>query len=292
MSLDLYAQTLANGLTAGGIYALVAVGYTLIYGILRFINFAHGEVMMTGAFAAFYGLRYLGLPPWAAFLLGPVFAALLGVLIERYTYRPLRSQPVINSLASAVAVSLILQALVLVLIGPHLVSLNKGVVERPIFLLGAAVTPTQIYIVAAAVLLMLGLELLLLKTRLGREIRAVSDDREVAAVIGIDPDATISKTFLIASALAGVAGVMLALYQGAHYLMGVAVGIKAFTAAVVGGIGSVRGAVMGGLLIGLVENFGILFIPSGYKDAIAFVILVAFLIMRPKGIFNVEVSRA
>ncbi len=279
-------QLLMNGLIAGGIYALIAIGYTMVYGILRFINFAYGEIAMVGAYTAFVAIVWLKWPLWLAALAALAVCSLLGVAIDFVAYKPLRNANRLASLITAIGVSILLQNLVALFFGSEIKTFRQGPVEQGLQVFGAYITPTQIFIIGTALFLMFALHYFVSRTRLGKAIRATADNMELAKVIGIDSEQVIRASFAIGSALAAAAGVLIALEQNIEPTMGVMPGIKAFTAAVVGGIGSIHGAMLGGLLIGFVENIGIWFLPSGYKDAIAFVVLILFLLFKPKGLLG------
>src|SRR3989338_1506131 len=275
-----------NGLIAGGIYALIAIGYTLIYGILRFINFAYGEIAMVGAYTAFVAIVWLKWPLWLAALAALAVCSLLGVAIDFVAYKPLLNANRLAPLITAIGVSILLQNLVALFFGSEIKTFRQGPVEQGMQVLGAYITPTQVAIIGTALLLMFALHYFVSRTRLGKAIRATADNRELAKVIGIDSEQVIRTSFAIGSALAAAGGGLIALEQNIEPTMGVMPGIKAFTAAVVGGIGSIHGAMLGGLLIGFVENIGVWFLPSGYKDAIAFVVLIFFLLFKPKGLLG------
>lgn len=279
------SQLIANGIIAGSIYALVALGYTMVYGILKFINFAHGEVFMFGAYFGYILYTFGHVPIVLAFILAMLFAAGMGIVIEKVAYKPLRGVSRLAPLITAIALSIFLQALAILIWGSNIrvLKVGKGHVYN---ILGASVTGIQIVIIVSAIVLMISLYLFIKKTKLGIAMRATADNLEVAKVIGINTDKVVMVVFAIGSGLAAAAGVLIAIEQNLEPTMGVAVGIKAFTAAVVGGIGNIYGAALGGLFIGLVENIGIWFIPSGYKDAIAFLILVLMLLFKPTGFFG------
>lgn len=295
-------QQFVNGLSLGAIYALIALGYTMVYGVLRFINFAHGEVFMIGAFAGLYAYRGMlpwlsGLPDWLAFLIVLVATmlacALLGVLIEKLAYKPLRNRSRLTVLITAIGVSLLLSYGGQLLFG----AAPRGfptLLENRTFQLpaGASVTLEQVVVLAVTILLLFGLRQAVMHTRLGLAMRALSNNPTAAALMGVNTNAVISFTFGLGSALAGAAGIFFAmLYQAIDPFMGVLPGIKAFVAAVLGGIGSLPGAALGGVLIGLLETFVVGYsyrfgIPSGYRDAVAFVILILILIFRPSGLLG------
>ena len=285
--MSFFIQLLVNSIIAGSIYALVAIGYTMVYGVLKFINFAHGDLAMVGAYITFVLLKLLGFPIILSISISIFAVALLGVLIEKIAYKPLREAPRLAPLITAIAVSIFLQSMVLLIMGARTRNLKIGTMKGLMFL-GAYITPIQIVIIAISILLMITLHLYLKYTKLGKAMRAVSDDMTIASVVGIKVDQAISLVFGIGSALASVAGILIAFESNLNPTMGFFIGIKAFAAAVVGGIGSVRGAMLGGLIIGFSENFGIWVIPTGYKDSVAFVILVLVLLTRPSGLFGMK----
>lgn len=290
-------QQIINGLTLGAVYALIALGYTMVYGILQLINFAHGEVYMLGAylgiiilgFLTSIGLTAVSLPLSISItlVLSMLFCAAYGMTIERIAYKPLRNAPRLSPLISAIGVSIFLQ---------NFVMLSQGATDKvfpPILkaeglsILNARITFLQIFIIIASILMMAGLHLFIMKTRLGKAMRATAQDRKMAVLLGIDIDRVISITFIIGSGLAAAAGVMVAMYYGlVNYFIGYVAGIKAFTAAVIGGIGSIPGAMLGGILLGLLEAFGAGYISSEYKDVFAFGLLIIILILRPEGLLG------
>ena len=305
MDVDFFVQQLVNGLTLGSVYGLLALGYSMVYGILKLLNFAHGEVYMMGAFAGYFVLVGLGGPddpvlPIAVvfllmFLAGMIGSGVLGVTIERFAYRPLRNAPRIAPLISAIGVSFFLQATALLLFTadfrsyetPKLVSPQTGIHAGPL-----NISLIRILVIVGSISLMIALTLLVSRTKLGKAMRAVSHDREAAAMMGINVDRVIVMTFLIGAVLAGAAGVMVGLvFQRVFHFMGFLAGLKAFTAAVVGGIGSIPGAVAGGLLIGMAEAFASVYISVTFKDAIAFLVLVVVLLIRPGGIFGRQLTQ-
>ncbi len=290
-----------NGLTLGSIYALIALGYTMVYGILEFINFAHGEIYMLGAYLAIIALGLLtqwGLNTWTAapllvILLAMVFSAAWGGTVERIAYRPLRQAPRLSPLISALGVSIFLQNLVMLTQGARDQVFRKEDLFSAAFIGGGFELPggrlsyIQLTIVLTAVLLMAGLTLFINRTRLGRAMRAVAQDQRMARLCGVDIDGIIRLTFVLGSALAAAAGVLVALYYGlVNFYIGYVAGLKAFIAAVVGGIGSVPGAMLGGLFLGLAESLGAGYLSAEYKDVYAFVILIAVLLLRPQGILG------
>ena len=293
-------QNLLNGIAAGSIYALIALGYTMVYGILKLINFAHGDVFMIGSFSGFYGARWyahlLGRPgapepSWALaagiMLLSMVICGVLGFLIERIAYRPLRDVPRIASLITAIGVSFLLEYGGQLVFGPD-PKFFPTLVDKHLIHVGGVVTTNYQLIVLVVALIFMGLlQFIIYGTKLGRAMRAVSFNFETASLMGIPTDRVIAMTFIIGSVLAAVAGILFGLvYPKIDPLMGIMPGLKAFVAAVLGGIGNVPGAVVGGLVIGIIEAFvgGSSF--SNYRDAIAFVILIVILLFRPSGLFG------
>lgn len=283
--MGLLTQLLVNGIIAGGNYALLAIGYSLVYGVLKFINFAHGDVAMVGAYLVFALVQSLKLPFAISVLISMLLTALLGVIIERVAYRPLRHAHRLAPLITAIAVAFALESAVTLWLGADIRTYARPT-EEGWHLGPAIITPTQATILVAAVVCLLGLHILLQRTSLGKAIRATADNLEVAAVIGINTDRVIMLVFAVGSALAAVAGTLIGLESNLHPTMGVTVGIKAFAAVVLGGIGNVYGAMLGGFVIGLAENLGVWFIPPVWKDAIAYAILVLALLVRPSGLLG------
>lgn len=292
-----FLQNVINGLALGGVYALVALGYTMVYGILQFINFAHSEIFMVGAFAGLFLAGFLAgvLPPaalLATVMLGSMLCCMaVGVLAERLAYRPLRSAPRLNVLITAVGVSLLLQNLGQIVFGatPRVFpSVIETTQYHPIAGSDLVLTNIQILVILVSAALVLGLTFLVQKTKLGTAMRAVSFDFEVASLMGIATDRVIVFTFLIGSSLAGCAAVLYGLcYPKIEPMMGVWIGMKAFVAAVFGGIGSLAGAAVGGLVLGLAESFTVYYVSSTFRDAIAFALLILVLLFRPSGLFGV-----
>src|SRR5512146_1663540 len=309
---DTWLRFAIAGLVLGSVYALIAIGYTLVYGILRMINFAHGDVMMVGAFGGFFvfealkaipvggGQNFLNAQPILsvviAFLVGGLISAGLGYFLERIAYRPLRGAPRLIPLISAIGASIFLENAGQLLFGaqrrdyanPAALTRGSGW-DIPIGAENVVLTYTGVLTLVLSVLLMVGLYLLVRRTRLGRAMRAVAENKPVAELMGIDVDGVISRTFIISGALAGAAGVMWGIHLGlVYYFVGFVPGIKAFTAAVLGGIGNIPGAMLGGLFLGVVEALGpaVLGLNFQLKDVIAFAILVLVLIFRPTGILG------
>ncbi|HAK59304.1 MAG TPA: branched-chain amino acid ABC transporter permease [Nitrospiraceae bacterium] len=293
----MFTQQLINGLALGAVYALIALGYTMVYGILQLINFAHGEIYMLGAYVGIIVLGMLtavGLPAYSLALtifitltISMLFSAAYGATVERVAYKPLRQASRLAPLISAVGMSIILQNIIMIMQGKQYRFLPPIIAFEGFSLFGAKVSPVEIFILSASILLMILLQLFITSTKMGKAMRATSQDRVMAGLVGININKVISVTFMIGSALAAVAGVMVTLYYGVvHFFMGYTIGLKAFTAAVLGGIGSIPGAMLGGFIIGLIENFGASYVSSVYKDAFAFLVLIITLILRPNGIFG------
>jgi len=293
----MFIQQLINGLALGAVYALIALGYTMVYGILQLINFAHGEVYMLGAYLGIIILGVLTSLGFTAYslplsllvtvLASMGFCAAYGAVIERIAYRPLRNATKLAPLISAVGMSIILQNVVMLSQGKEYKNLPPILPMEGIMIFGANISPVQIFILCSSILLMVVLHLFVAKTKLGKAMRATSQDRVMAGLLGININQIISFTFMIGSALAAVAGVMVTLYYGVvHFFMGYLAGIKAFTAAVLGGIGSIPGAMLGGFALGLIENFAASYVSSVYKDAFAFAVLIITLIIRPAGLLG------
>lgn len=304
--METFFQQIINGLVQGSVYALVALGYTMVYGILGLINFAHGEVVMIGAMLALSALTALlglGVPPLLALLLSLGLAMLgcmvLGYSIERVAYRPLRHAPRLAPLITAIGISIVLQNLAMMIWGRGYRAFPQLIDNQPHHIAGAIINDIQIIIVILAVTIMAGLMVVVHRTRLGRAMRAVAENQHAAQLMGVDINRVISITFMIGSALAAIAGLMVSANYGlAHYYMGFLLGLKAFTAAVLGGIGNLRGAMLGGLLLGLIESLGAGyigdltggFLGSHYQDVLAFFVLIAVLVFRPSGLLGERVA--
>ncbi|HYP98800.1 MAG TPA: branched-chain amino acid ABC transporter permease [Polyangiaceae bacterium] len=296
-----FLQQLINGLSLGSIYALIALGYTMVYGILKLINFAHGEVFMVGAYTGFYAAGALGVvgfeahnqafPLYLALLvliIAMAAAALLGVTIEFLAYRPVRSAPRLTPLITAIGVSLFLQNAGMLLFSPNPQRYPAILSEVRFEWFGVIVTNIKLTIFAVALCLMLGLHLFVQRTWTGRAMRALSFNIDAARLMGIDTNRVIRSTFAIGSALAAAGGILFGLDQiTINPLMGVLTGLKAFVAAVLGGIGSIPGAVVGGLLIGLAEQLTAGYLSPEYRDAITFLILILILLLKPEGLLGV-----
>ena len=329
--MDTFLQQVVNGLTLGCVYAVVALGYTMVYGIIQLINFAHGEVVMIGcmvAFSVIVALAGTGLPPLvivgAGCLIAIPVCMIVGLIVERAAYKPLRHAPRLAPLITAIGVSIILQHLALLVWSRNIIAFPQ-IIELKLIHLGtsessAAISNVQIVIIIASVVMMAGLLLLVYRTKMGIAMRAVSQNPQVAGLMGVDIDRVISTTFVIGAALGAVAGVMVGTYYGiAHYQMGFLLGLKAFSAAVLGGIGNLAGAVLGGILMGLIEALGAGYVGdwtnvcfldrwlpgfedvckaspesslfgSNYKDVYAFIVLILVLVFRPQGLLGERVG--
>lgn len=282
-----WIQQLINGISLGSIYALIALGYTMVYGIIKLINFAHGDVFMLGAFIGFYAIVKWDMHFMLALVLAMILCAVIGVIIERVAYRRLRTATRIAALITAIGVSLLIEYTVIFFRGAQPEAYPNVVATKYVNLFGAQVDLKSIYILIISIVLMVLLQFIVHQTKIGKAMRAVSHDADAARLMGINVDNTISATFAIGSALAGAAGVIFGLYYGRiDPLMGLLPGIKAFVAAVLGGIGIIPGAMVGGLILGVVETFVSALGFSSWRDAAAFLILILILILRPSGIFG------
>ncbi|MEK2688998.1 branched-chain amino acid ABC transporter permease [Bdellovibrio sp. GT3] len=290
-----FAQHLINGISLGSIYALIALGYTMVYGILKMINFAHSDVYMVGAFGAYYVARALGIEAQpgigslAVLLISSmVVCSVLGLLIERLAYRPLRTAPKLNILITAIGVSLLLEYGGQVVFGADPKVFPEVMKDFVIFSFGnVELKSFDLTVLLVSVIAMMALQFMLYKTKLGKAMRAVSANPSVASLMGINPDKIIAFTFIVGSALAGVGSVLVGMkYPKIDPLMGMMIGMKAFVAAVLGGIGNVRGAVLGALIMGLSEEMVVAYLSSTYRDALAFGILIVILIFKPAGLLG------
>jgi len=290
MTWAMFVQHSLNGLTLGSLYALIAIGYTMVYGILRLINFAHSEIFMLGAYFVFWGITLFYLPWALAMVAAVIVTASVGILVDRVAYRPLRDAPRISALISAIGVSFFLQNVTIVVFGalPRHVY-RPGWLEDPILMGDVRLLPLTLFVPALSLLLMLGLVWIVYKTKTGLGMRAISKDIETSYIMGVPVNRIISITFGIGSALAAASGIMWALrYPQLQPVMGSIPGFKAFIAAVFGGIGSIPGAVIGGLMLGLIEIMAVAFFPdlAGYRDAFAFVLLIVILLLKPTGLMG------
>jgi len=306
--MDIFVQQVINGLVLGSMYALIALGYTMVYGIINLINFAHGEVMMVGALTSWtvIGLLRPAHPDWPgylilliALLIACVVAAVLNFVIEKIAYRPLRNSPKLAPLITAIGMSILLQTLAMIIWKPNFKSYPTLLPSDPFHVLGAVITPTQVMILCFTAISLALLTWLVNYTKLGRAMRATAENPRVAGLMGVKPDLVISATFVIGAVLAAIAGVMYASNYGtAQHAMGFLPGLKAFTAAVFGGIGNLAGAVVGAILLGLIESIGAGYIGdwtggvlgSHYSDIFAFVVLIIVLTLRPSGLLGERVA--
>ena len=286
-----FFQQLVNGLSIGSIYALIALGYTMVYGIIKLINFAHGDIYMLGAYVGFISIAQLHLGFFPALLLAMVVCGVLGVIIERIAYKPLRNATRIAALITAIGVSYFLEYSTQKIMGPGVKTYPSVLSNQTFHVFGIQIQMQQIYVLAITIILMLALQFIVRKTKIGRSMRAVSVDADAAKLMGINVDATISYTFAIGSALAGAGGVLVGMYYNTiNPLMGMVPGIKAFVAAVFGGIGIIPGAMFGGFFIGIVEALVTAYGSSLYKDAVVYAILILILIIKPAGLLGKNVK--
>jgi branched-chain amino acid transport system permease protein len=284
-----FFQQLVNGITVGSVYALIALGYTMVYGILMFINFAHGEIYMFGGFIAWVLMIKLGMPFIPSALITVATVSCMGVFIEKIAYRPLRYASRLGPLITAIGVSIFLQNLAALIFGtdPRPFPLPEWLHRNIYEIKGVILDSLQIWIFSLSVIIMIGLDLYVNHTRMGKAMRATKINKQVASLMGINLDTVISLVFAIGSGIAAIGGLMVGMYYNAVYpTMGFMPGLVAFTAAVLGGIGNIRGAMIGGMLIGILENLGAAYISSGFKQAIAFLILIFLLLFRQEGIMG------
>lgn len=294
MTIDAFLQHLANGISLGSLYALIAIGYTMVYGILRLINFAHGEIFMLSTYVALYGVALFTLPWQLAFLLAILITGLMGVLIEKAAYSPLRESPKMSVLISAIGISFFLQNLGLVIFTGRPKTFPRPDFFAKMYDFGGIKIMSLTFVIPIVAAIFLGILVFLVnKTKMGMAMRAVSKDFETARLMGIDVDKVISYTFFIGSALAAVGGIMWGMkFPRIDPLLGLLPGLKCFIAAVVGGIGSITGAVIGGFFLGLGEIMLVAFFPefSGYRDAFAFILLIIILLVKPTGIIGEKMT--
>ena len=284
----IFLDNLINGLSLGSIYAIIALGYTMVYGIAKMLNFAHGDVIMVGAYIAFCGLQYWNLPPVLAILVAMVICTLLGVTIEGLAYRPLRQATSLAVLITAIGMSYLLQNLALMIWGANPKSFPGTFINSGSLRLGQlSISSATLITILANIIIMIVLTLFTSRTKMGKAMRCVSEDRGAAQLMGINVNRTISTTFAIGSALAAIAGVLLcSSYPILQPTTGSMPGIKAFTAAVFGGIGSIPGAMIGGILLGVIEIFGKAYISTALGDAIVFAVLIIVLLVKPTGLLG------
>jgi branched-chain amino acid transport system permease protein len=289
----MFLQQLINGIALGSVYSLIALGYTMVYGIITLINFAHGEIFMVGAFIGLLLVSYFKVNIFVAIIGAMIFCMIMGVLIELIAYRALRKSSRLSALISAIGVSIFLSSLALMVFGAD----AKGFPDtafpvNQIHLGDADISTLQLLIIGVSAVLMLGLEFIVQKTKIGKAMRATSEDYNTSALMGINVNRVISFTFALGSALAAAGGVLVGvLFNAVSFNMGLMAGLKAFAAAVLGGIGSIPGAMLGGLLLGVSEVFGVAIGYSSYRDAIAFSILVLVLLVKPTGLLGQKITK-
>lgn len=283
-------QLFINGLIAGAIYALVAAGFSLIYSTCRFIHFAHGATLAFSAYVTYFLFSSLGFDFWISVILTLIFAGVLGWGMNQLVYKRLRKKKSSNVilLIASFGLLILLESLILILFGADVKTIGFLEVAKGLEIFGAIITPLQIFIVASSLVLLGLLFFFMKKTKIGKAMRAVSDNKEVSEIVGISAERIYSWSFIIGSVIAGIAGILVGLEQNLEPVMGTTLMVKGFTGAIVGGISSVPGAILGSFFLGLVENFGIWYLPSGYKDAIAFVLLFVFLLFKPNGILGIR----
>ncbi|NLL82496.1 MAG: branched-chain amino acid ABC transporter permease [Tissierellia bacterium] len=291
--MEFVIQQLINGISLGSIYALIALGYTMVYGIINLINFAHGEIYMMGAFVGYALTTFLGLGFIPSLIISMITCSILGMVVEKVAYKPLRGSSRISLLITAIAVSLFLQYIMVYFVGPETRTFPQVVESTKIMLFDGSVVLDirNVYILAITVILMILLQYIVRKTKTGKAMRAVAQDKDAAELMGISVDKVISVTFAIGSALAGAAGVLVGIYYNTiNPLMGSGPGLKAFVAAVLGGIGLIPGALLGGFSLGLIETIVSAYGGSIYKDAVAFAILIVVLLVKPAGLLGKDVK--
>jgi branched-chain amino acid transport system permease protein len=288
--MSIFLQLLINGVIAGAIYALVSAGFSLIYSTNKFVHFAHGGVIALSAYFFFWIISNLNLSLAVTVLSTVLFSALLGYLFNKVFYKPLRAKKSSSLIlfVASIAVLILSESLALLFFGANAKTIDLIQNNQVMEMAGAVITPLQLIIILVALLLLLGLYLFMKKTRIGKAMRAVADNKEVAEIIGISAEKIYSWSFVVGSAIAGIAAILISLEQNIEPTMGTSLMVKGFISAIIGGIGSVPGAILGSFSLGLTENFGIWFLPSGYKDAIAFMLLFVFLLFRPQGILGIK----
>ncbi len=290
MSFEIFLQHLSNAVSVGSLYALIAIGYTMVYGILRLINFAHGDIFMLGAYFAFYAVTTFFMPWWVGFAVAIGLTAVFGMAIERVAYKPLRDSPKVSVLISAIGVSFLLENLGVVVFGGIQKAFPIPEIFGKVVHLGSiSIVSVNFYIPVITFIFLAGLMYLVNYTKTGMAMRALSKDHEAARLMAIDVDKIISYTFGLGSLLAAVGGIMWGMkYPQLYPLMGLIPGLKCFIAAVVGGIGNITGAVLGGFIIGMTEIMAVAFMPSltGYRDAFAFILLIIILLVKPSGLMG------
>ncbi|KNF07474.1 high-affinity branched-chain amino acid ABC transporter system permease protein LivH [Gottschalkia purinilytica] len=286
----MFLEHFSNGIALGSIYALTAIGFTMVYGIIRLINFAHGDIYMVGAFIALLGITALNLPIVPAFLLGMAGASIVGILIAKFAYSPVFKAPRINLFLSAIGMALFLENFAMLVWGPETQSF-PNVIKNTVYVFGGLrVSKLQLIILGTTIVLVLILTYIVQYTKMGKAMRCVSQDMDASRLMGINTNRIVYFTFALGSSLGAAAGVLVGMYYKAVFpMMGFVPGLKAFIAAVIGGIGSIPGAMLGGIIMGVSESLGAAYISSGYRDAIAFIILIIILLFKPAGILGKSV---
>jgi len=284
----IFPQLLINGLIAGAVYTMASAGFSLIYGVCGFVNFSHGSVIAVAGYVLFFLFKIAGINFWLSAFLAVGFSGAFGFLINRFIFKKFRKKKASALILLLVGFALLLffEALLMILFGADVKTIGFIKIAKGQEIFGAIITPLQIVILFVSLFLFVCLLFFMKKTKTGKAMRAVADNKDVAEIVGISSEKIFSWTFVLGSLIAGCAGVLLALEQNLEPTMGTGLMIKGFTASIIGGIGNVPAAVLGSFLLGLAENFGIWFLPSGYKDAIAFVVLFIFLLARPQGILG------
>ena len=286
-----FLQQTINGLSIGGVYALIALGYTMVYGIIKLINFAHGEIFMFGAYVGMIAVMNFNMPIYLAFIIAMAVTALFGVIIERVAYKPLRKSSRTAALITAIGVSFLIQNGVLMIMGANIYAFPQVIPNQFFTVFGLRLNMLQLVIFATSIALMIILQFIVSKTKLGRAMRSVAVDKDAAALMGVNVDNVITITFAIGSALAAAAGIMVGLYYIKVFpFMGFTPGLKAFVAAVFGGIGIIPGAMIGGFAIGLIETYVAGYGSTLYKDAVVFIILILILLVKPSGLLGKNVK--
>lgn len=290
--MNIFLQLLINGLIAGAIYALVASGFSLIYSTNRFVHFAHGAVVVASGYFLYLFFSILNVNFWISVLIAIILGSALGWAVNKAVYEKLRNRkagPAILLIAS-IGLLILIESLILIFFGANVKTIGFIKITKGLEIFGAIITPLQIVIIIVSLILLFSLLYLMKKTKIGRALRAVSNSKDLTEILGISSKKLFAISFIIGSLIAGIAGVLVSLEQNLEPYMGSTLMIKGFTGAVIGGITSVPGAILGSFLLGLVENFGIWYLPSGYKDAIAFMLLFIFLLFRPSGILGKKIS--
>ncbi|MDP3305506.1 MAG: branched-chain amino acid ABC transporter permease [Erysipelotrichaceae bacterium] len=286
-----FLQQTINGLSIGGVYALIALGYTMVYGIIKLINFAHGDIFMFGAYVGMIAVMNFNMPIYLAFIIAMAVTALFGVIIERVAYKPLRKSSRTAALITAIGVSFLIQNGMLMIMGANIYAFPQVIPNRFFTVFGLRLNMLQLVIFATSIALMIILQFVVSKTKLGRAMRSVAVDKDAAALMGVNVDNVITITFAIGSALAAAAGIMVGLYYIKVFpFMGFTPGLKAFVAAVFGGIGIIPGAMIGGFAIGLIETYVAGYGSTLYKDAVVFIILILILLVKPSGLLGKNVK--